>query len=85
MCLDKNKKEIKENDYICLEGMKKPFLVISKTSLGIYVDLNEALLLEVLKFEYKKISNTIGFIPIVFLMSKKILICPASEYPECYI
>ncbi len=85
MMRDKNDKQILKDCFICIEGMNTPFLVSIETSLGIKLENENPLPIEVLKDNYKKESNCIGFVPILFLKSEKIFICPISEYPECHV
>ncbi len=81
MCKDKNNKEISLGDFIFISGCLCPYTVISKTSIGI--DTNGYTIpLDTLKKNYRKSSNTIGFIPIFFLEKNKIEFCSIEEYPE---
>ena len=83
--LDKNGKQILEDCHICVDGMNTPFLVISDINIGIEVSYFNPLPIEVLKDNNKTKLDCYGLVPLSILKSEKILICPESEYPECYV
>ena len=62
------------------------FLVVSNIDIGIGIEVRyfNPLPIEVLKDNKTKL-DCFGIVRLSFLKSEKILICPASEYPECYI
>lgn len=86
MMLDKNGKQISKDCYICIDGMNTPFLVVSDIDIGIVIEVRyfNPLPIEVLKDNKTKL-DCYGLVSLSFLKSEKILICPKSEYPECYI
>ena len=86
MMLDKNGKQILKDCYMCIDGMNTPFLVVSNIDIGIGIEVSyfNPLPIKVLKNNKTKL-DCFGIVPLSILQSEKILICPASEYPECYI
>lgn len=83
--LDKNSQTINVGDFICLCNHRIPYQVESKTSLGISINSDFPINLDILKEMYRKPSNTVGFIPLFFLDNKRIQLCPKEYFPECYI